>query len=100
MDVLNKILTEKADIALSDGNIIDIIDYYGIIEDEMDMIRYTRTIMECLNNKVIDPDTFLQLSVLRYTQPKFMTLIALAIRYGAENKYVVYENVGTVHVMI
>jgi hypothetical protein len=100
MDTLNKIITEKADITLSDGNIIDIIDYYGIIEDEMDMIRYTRTIMECLNNKVLDPDTFLQLSILRYTGPKFMTLIALAIRYGAESKYVVYENVGTIHIMV
>jgi hypothetical protein len=100
MDILNTIIKENANVALSEKNIVEIIDYYGMLENITDKMRYLRTVMECMNNNIIEPDIFLQLSILRYMNPTYMSLIAISIRYGAENKYVTYENIGNIHIMV
>jgi hypothetical protein len=100
MDVLNKIIKQNYDVDLSDKNIVDIITYYKMLDGFIEKARFTRTMMESMNNQIIDPDRFLIASIMQYTTPDDMVLIALALRYGAESKYVTYKNVGNVHIMV
>lgn len=100
MDVLNKIIRQNYDVQLTDKNIVDIVGYYKMLGDFADKARYTRTIMECFNNDIIDPDTFLIASIMNYESPEDFPLIALPLRYGADSKYVTYKDVGNVHIMV
>ena len=100
MDVLNKIIKQNYDVELSDKNIVDIIAYYKMLDGFVEKARFTRTMMETMNNGIIDPDRFLIASIMQYTNPEDMVLIALALRYGASSKYVTYKNVGNVHIMV
>lgn len=100
MDVLNKIVRQNFEGQLSDRNVLDIVNHYKILNDLVDKARYTRTIMECFNNDIIDPDTFLIAAIMSYETPSEFPLIALSLRYGADSKYVTYKDVGNVHIMV
>jgi len=100
MDVLNKIIKQNYNVELTDKNIVDIINYYKMLDGFVEKARFTRTLMETMNNGIIDPDRMLIASIMQYTNPEDMILIALALRYGAESKYVTYKNVGNVHIMV
>ena len=101
MDVLNKIINQNYVISLSDQNIVDIVNFYYEINDFKQKCYYIRTIIESLNNKIIDPDTFLTVAITYCQKPEDVLLIAIALRFGAnKNLYLVMNDVGIVHVMV
>lgn len=100
MDVLNKIINQGFDIKLTDENVIDIVTYYTMINDYKQKCLYIRTIIEAMNNKIIDADTFLTVAVAECGSIDGLLLVALALRFGANpNLYVVMQDIGVVHIM-
>lgn len=101
MDVLNRIINQNSNVVLTDANIVDIVKYYSMIEDEFQRAGYIRIIIESLNGKIINPDTFLTIAISEIDNYEQVILVALALRFGANpNLYVVYKNVGIVHIMV
>lgn len=101
MDVLNKIINQNFDITLSDADLMNIVEFWKIIGDFKQKCFYIRTIIEAINNKIIDPDTFLTVSISNCQSFDDLLLVSIALRYGANpNLYVVMNGVGVVHIMV
>ena len=94
MDVLNKIINQNFDITLSDADLMNIVEFWKIIGDFKQKCFYIRTIIEAINNKIIDPDTFLTVSISNCQSFDDLLLVSIALRYGANpNLYVVMNGV-------
>lgn len=101
MDVLNKVINQNYDIKITDDKILEIVRYYFMINDYYQKCSYIRTIIESLNNKILDPDTFLTIVISELQTFDDLLLVALALRFGANpNLYLVMNGVGIVHLMV
>jgi hypothetical protein len=101
MDQLNKILNLNYDIQLTYEDIYGIVKYYSVLEDYFERCNYIRTIIESMNNKIIDPDTFLTIAISEVQRPQDLILIAIALRFGGNpNMYLVLKDVGIIHLMV
>lgn len=113
MDVLNRIINQDYDVKLSDTDVVNIVEYYNMLVSMppqnnpsnpnglfIDRCHYIKTIIESLNNGIIEADTFLTVAITNCTDQEGLLLIALACRFGANpNLYVVVNEVGVMHIM-
>lgn len=126
MDKLNRIINLDNNEKIEDLDLLDIIDYYTMIDNSLKNAEdymasnpsvklykdkynqclkakaiYLRTIVEALDNKILDADTFLSVAISKCECFEHLILIALAIRFGANpNLYVVMKGKGIVHISI
>jgi len=101
MERLCKIINEGLDEKLSNEETFSLVSYYSRIQDYKKKCVYVRTIIEAMNNKIINCDAFLTFAITQCQDTDGIILVAIAMRFGANpNLYVVMKDVGILHIMV